>query len=160
MRHGRGFTLVEVLLVVTISLIVAATALTLYARSHAQIGLREAAARLAADITLAQRDAAAHAEWRSVTFTDTLARYEVRGRSGTIVEPVSKRPFRVDLRALAPAVPIVLDTKGLPADSIAFGPTGEATAGGIVALEGSDTRFEVIVATGSGRITITETAAG
>jgi len=160
MRALRGFTLVEALLVVTVTLIVAAGALTLFARSHEQLGLRDAATRLAADISLAQRDAVARAEWRSVRFDDELGQYRVSGKSGTIVNPISHEDFIVDLRHVVPGVSIDLDSSGLPADSIAFAATGEATAAGNIALEGGDTRFEVIVAPGSGKITITETAGG
>jgi prepilin-type N-terminal cleavage/methylation domain-containing protein len=75
----RGFTLVEVVIVMVVMVIVAAIAIPKYGNSLSQYRADLAARRLAADLGLAQASARASSSSRSVTFRPAENGYGISG---------------------------------------------------------------------------------
>jgi prepilin-type N-terminal cleavage/methylation domain-containing protein len=92
----RGFSLLELVLVVAIFAILAAIAAPRYGRAAARYRAEVAARRIAADVALARKSARSAGAERTVTFSVDCDEYSIAGLAGL---RDSSTDYRVDLTA-------------------------------------------------------------
>lgn len=80
--HARGFSLVELVLVVAIIASLAAIAVPRYARSIVRFRVESAARRIVADLDLARKSARRSSTSRTVAFTIAANTYRISGLGG------------------------------------------------------------------------------
>ncbi len=99
----RGFSLLEVVLVLAIIGIAAAVAVPRYSRAGARYRADLAARRVAADLRLAQSQAKAASSTRTVAFSAATEQYQLLGvsspdgASGDYTVILSAEPYKADL---------------------------------------------------------------
>lgn len=81
-RRGRAFSLLELVLVITIISSLGAIAMPRYVNSLSNYRADQAARRVAADLTLARSEAWTAGQSRTVSFTQASATYQLTGVSG------------------------------------------------------------------------------
>ena len=92
----RGFSLVELVMIMTIIAVTAAIAMPRYANALNRYGADVAARRVAADIALAQELARSSSSSRTITFDLAASRYTVSGMSSLSNQAA---PYTIDLTA-------------------------------------------------------------
>jgi type IV fimbrial biogenesis protein FimT len=101
--RNRGFSLLELILVVAITAVFAAIAAPRYGRATGQYRLDLAARRVAADLRLAQSCAKAASASRTVVFAASTDSYQLTGVSapdgatGDYTVSLSAEPYQADL---------------------------------------------------------------
>jgi prepilin-type N-terminal cleavage/methylation domain-containing protein len=154
-RSGAGYSLIELLIVLAILGVIAGIAASTLSRGRSQTAAREAAERIAADLSFAQADAIARHAARVVTFDSAAERYEVGDGVGVLMEPISHRPYQVDLAVLFPGANVDLSSPDFGgAANLRFESSGAPLAGGEVRLYAGDEGWRVQVGDVTGRITI------
>lgn len=152
-RADSGFTLVEVLLVVVLSLILAGVVLPAAHTLDDQVVLADAQV-LAADLEFARARAIATGVEHRVVFRVGKDKYVVQSPPGTVLEePLSKKPWRRKL-AEDPNGP---GTDLVSADfggerSVTFDASGAPQAGGTVVLRVGNFEARVVVEAVTGDI--------
>ncbi len=134
---GRGFTLIELVIVMAIMAIIAAMAAPRYGRALARHRADAAARRIVADLALARQRARAMSQSVTVAFDWPQSRYTIAG----LADPEGKAAaYTVSLREEPYLASIdVVDFAG--AASITFNGFGRPSAGGQVSIaSGSSTR--------------------
>ena len=144
----RGFTLLEVLFVLTISAILMTAVVTSFSRYTRERAAQQAAYLLSRDLRLARSAAIGSRQPVSLVVTASNLSYVVRDTAGTVI---ARRVFSAGSELMIESLRI-----DLPGDSVTFGPQGVATLTGVLAeaVVGSPTREYVVRfnATGSSRI--------
>ncbi len=148
-------TLVELLVMVTVIAVLAGAAISLLANGQGQIGVEEAAHRMAADLAFAQADAIANQADRRVVFDVAAERYHVMVGSTSLTHPVSKKPFDVDLAALYQGAGVDLAATTFSGDTLRFDARGKPNAGGSIDLTADGARWRIAVGASTGRVTLT-----
>jgi prepilin-type N-terminal cleavage/methylation domain-containing protein len=148
-RHG--FTLLEVMFVITISVIMMAAVINSFSSYTRERSAQQAAYLLSRDLRLARATAIGSRQPVSLVVSPTTRSYVIRDTRGTIV---ARRTF-----AAGSEMTIETLTLGLPGDSVTFSAQGVATLTGVTsgvaeAVIGSPRRQYVVRfnATGSSRI--------
>jgi len=121
-KHGRGFTIVEAVLVMTIIGIMASIALPRYAGFVAREQVQAAARRVVTDLALAQRQARTSSASRSVVFDVAAGTYTLTGisdpdrRSSTYRVSLGDEPYRARIvsAAFGADATIIFDGFGTP----------------------------------------------
>jgi prepilin-type N-terminal cleavage/methylation domain-containing protein len=156
-RRRAGFSLVELLIVLVMLALLAGIGMSRLTGGHSQTAAREAARRIAADIEFAQADAIAQHAAREVAFDAAVESYTVGDGAGLLRDPISLRPYQVDLAALYPGVGMDLAAPAFGGGaSLRFAATGAPAAGGEVRVYAGGERWKVNVAGVTGRVTIEE----
>jgi prepilin-type N-terminal cleavage/methylation domain-containing protein len=153
LRLYRGFTLVELILVVFILAIAALVAVPMFS-SAADIQVRAAANRIAADLDYARGLAITRQKQYSVVFDCANEIYEIRDTAAdtVITNPLDNRPFTVDLKTDSRVGGVKIDSTNFTTNNVAFDYLGtplEDTAQldepGIITLESRDGSFSLTV---------------
>ncbi len=145
MRSRRAFSLVEVLLVLTIATVVAAIAVPRYAQALARYRAEVAAHRIADDLTLARRDARASGRSRTVVFDVSNDRVTI-ATIDDLDDPAD--PYRLDLRESPYEADLL--SAGFGGDAqVVFDGYGQADSGGtaVVAVGGNQRTVTLDAAT-------------
>lgn len=149
LRHG--FTLLEVLFVVTVSVIMMSAVVTAFSRYTRERAAQQAAYLLSRDLRLARSTAIGSRRPVSLVVTPGDRSYVIRDRVGTVV---ARRTFAAGSELMIESIRL-----RLPGDSVTFSPQGVAelagaSSGVAEAVVGSPTREYVVRfnATGSSRI--------
>jgi prepilin-type N-terminal cleavage/methylation domain-containing protein len=149
-RTTRGFTIVELLLVMVIVAVCCAIGLPRYGRAVAQYRARCAAQRIVADLMLAAQEARSASAPRTVVFETGNNRYRMVGIAdldqpgATYAVRLSDDPYRVSL--------ISADFAGDA--TIVFDGFGAPDSGGAIVVGCGDFTRTVTVEPASGRITV------
>jgi len=148
-RHG--FTLLEVLFVITVSVIMMAAVINSFSRYTRERSAQQAAYLLSRDLRLARATAIGSRQPVSLVVTPDTRSYVIRDTRGTVV---ARRTFAAGSDLMIESLSL-----GLPGDSVTFSAHGVATLTGVTggvaeAVIGSPTREYVVRfnATGSSRI--------
>jgi prepilin-type N-terminal cleavage/methylation domain-containing protein len=153
--HARcaGVTLAELLVVMAVIAVLSGAAISLLSGGQAQTAAAEAAARVAADIAFAQSDAIARRAPRTLVFDEPHDSYVLNHDGATLVHPVTKRPYAVDLAGLFQGGRVDLrDVDFGGVDSLRFDAQGAPNAGGSLCVQAGGERLAVSVAAVTGRI--------
>lgn len=148
-RHG--FTLLEVLFVITVSVIMMTAVVNGFSSYTRERSAQQAAYLLSRDLRLARATAIGSRQSVSLVVDSANHSYVIRDNSGTVV---ARRTFAAGSDLMIESI-----TLGLPGDSVTFSPQGVATLTGVTggvaeAVIGSPSREYVVRfnATGSSRI--------
>ena len=148
-RHG--FTLLEVLFVITISVILMSVVVNSFSRYTRERSAQQAAYLLSRDLRLARATAIGSRRPVSLVVTRSTRSYLIRDAAGIVV---ARRTFAAGSEMMIESL-----TLGLPGDSVTFSAQGVAPLPGVTggvaeAVIGSPTRQYVVRfnATGSSRI--------
>ena len=146
-QHLRGFTLIEVVIVLTILAIVSGIAVPRLTNAQARYRADGAAARIMADLAFAQRQARFASERRRIDFDLTLSKYTLvrvsAEESDTILEVVklAEEPY------LATIVSAAFDGDA----TIRFDGYGMPDSGGSVIVQVGTSQRTVSIAADSGK---------
>ncbi len=151
-RSGRhGFTLLEVLFVITVSVIMMAAVINSFSRYTRERSAQQAAYLLSRDLRLARATAIGSRRPVSLVVTPETRSYVIRDSRGTVV---ARRTFAAGSDLMIESLSL-----GLDGDSVTFSSRGVADLSGVrgglaEAVIGSPTREYVVRfnATGSSRI--------
>ena len=151
LRDRHGFTLLEVLFVITISVIMMTFVVNSFSRYTRERSAQQAAYLLSRDLRLARATAIGSRQPVSLVVTPGTRSYVIRDTRGTTV---ARRTFAAGSEMMIESLSL-----GLPGDSVTFSAQGVATLTGVTggvaeAVIGSPTRQYVVRfnATGSSRI--------
>ncbi len=160
--RSAGVTLAELLVVMAVIAVLSGAAISLLSGGQAQTAAEEAAARVTADIAFAQSDAIAHRAPRTLVFDEQRDSYVLNANGATLVHPVSKRPYAVDLALLFQGTRVDLrDVDFAGVDSLRFDAQGVPAAGGSLCIQAGGQRLAISVAAVTGRVvTRVRTATG
>lgn len=130
----RGFTLVELVIVVAIIAVVAAIALPRFSQAASRQKLEAAADRVAADLALARARARAASQTVDVSFAPLAEAYTVSGSGGQVFTvDLAGSPYGVDLSTA--------DFNG--SSSLSFNGFGVPSHSGLVTLSSQGTAVTV-----------------
>ena len=115
-RSSKGFTLVELIIVVMILSIAALMAVPMVSNA-ADIQVRSAANRIAADLDYAKNLAITHQSHYSVIFDESGESYEIHDENGIIENPLTGSDFVVDFSADGRLSRVNIDTAIFDPDS-------------------------------------------
>ncbi|MEM9346543.1 MAG: GspH/FimT family protein [Planctomycetota bacterium] len=141
-RHsGKGFTLIELVLVMIIVAVIAAIAAPRFAQANARQQIDAAARRIANDLEKAQRQARASSNTAAIKFTTNQDNYTFTPAVGTgFVVELGEPPYQVEITKVSFGGP----------NTVTFNGFGIPTASGTITI-GS--------AAGQSTITLDETGA-
>jgi prepilin-type N-terminal cleavage/methylation domain-containing protein len=144
--RGRGFTLIEVVIVMAIIAAVGTIGILRYIRVNNRYRVEAACAKVIADVRLAQTQARTTSSGRTMKFKAASAAYAIltdaevsAGQSGLRVS-LGESPYRATMTTL-----------GMPGDQVLFDGRGEALNGGIVTLKCGDAERAIRIEPGLGR---------
>jgi prepilin-type N-terminal cleavage/methylation domain-containing protein len=155
-RHAgtaRAFTLVEVVLVLSVLAILAAIAAPRFAASISNYRATLAAHRVAADVTLTQAAARAASASRALTFDLANNRYSIAGLSaldhqaGGYAVNLSAAPYQVSIKSLAL-------TNVTANGALTFDGFGVPNGGATVVVSSGPVNRTVTVSSATGAVTI------
>ncbi len=153
---GSGFTLVELMVVIVIMAILAATVIPM-AVGTSSTKAKSAARLVMADLEYAQNLAITGQDDITVTFDTVGNSYTVSNASGPLNHPITKKSYTVDFdtaRGLAGVSLSVASFGGNPA--VTFSALGAPAADGSVSLAAGASGYQVTVAPVTGRVTVDE----
>lgn len=160
----RGYTLIEVLLVVSILGIVSAAVIPSMLTAG-QMGVQAAARIVVADLMYAQNEAIAQQSPRTVVFDVANDRYELRDQNGKVMTADwingSANNYVVDFtkdqRFQGVSITAVDFGGSTPADKlkVSFDDLGGPTSGGSITIKFDQQSYRIDVAEFTGRITVT-----
>ncbi len=131
-RRTRGFTLIEIIVVVVILMIVALMAVPMFS-SAADIQLKAAANMVAADLEYAKSMAISHQQYYSVVFDSTTDSYEVQDSVGVVIpHPINPGNLVIDFPSdsrLSQVVIVSADFDGSGDETITFDYLGSPRSG-------------------------------
>ncbi|MGE5295341.1 MAG: Tfp pilus assembly protein FimT/FimU [Solirubrobacterales bacterium] len=148
--RDKGFSLIEMVLVVAILAIFAAIAAPRYGLAAGRYRLDLAARRVATDLRLAQASAKAASSSRTVVFTPTTDVYQLQsvtapdGKTGDYTVSLSCEPYRADLSGAS--------FNG--ASQVTFSGWGLPSSGGTVTLIAGSQQKTITVDGETGQISI------
>lgn len=148
--RGRGFSLLELIVVVIILAIISAIAAPRYTLAIQRYRLEMAANRVAADIGLAASYARAKGSSATISFAVSSSSYSIAGLTSTERRDeahgvdLSRDPFGVSIQSVDFAGTNTLTIKGY----------GTPTSGGTVRLRLGDLSKTISVAAGSGEVSV------
>jgi prepilin-type N-terminal cleavage/methylation domain-containing protein len=152
-RKLRGFSLVELVLVICILSIIAGMAVPRFANAVTRNRAEAAAKRVVEDLTLAQRRARLSSAPQHVLFDGTAGTYRLAGLAdpdhpgAEYVVRLGDPPYEVSIAN------IVFGTDS----EIIFDGYGVPDTGGSLIVQVSDYARLISIAAGTGRVTVTET---
>lgn len=94
---AKGFTFIELIVVVAVMSIFAGLAIPTFTDAYADYKVESAAGRIAADIRYARSYAIMTAGTINVVFDTTIEKYELKDSSGQIKHPFSKNNFLITM---------------------------------------------------------------
>ena len=157
--NSGGFTLVE-LIVVMVVLAIAAAMIVPYALDNNDLKATAAARLLSGDLEYAQNQAITYQNPVTVTFDTTNETYTLSNASGTLVEPITKKPytrnFKTDANLGGVNVYEAKFTGNSPVYSVQFSELGSPNNGGDVKLQAGPNIYEIDVLPATGKITVTQ----
>ncbi|MEM6459759.1 MAG: GspH/FimT family protein [Planctomycetota bacterium] len=159
-RARRGYTLVEVLLVVLILSIISAMVVPSML-SAGQLGVQAAARHLVADLLYAQNEAIAQQAPRQVVFDAANDRYQLNDEFGNTLDKDwvsgSASPYVIDFTAddrfMGVSI-VAVDFNG--GSAVTFDDLGGPDTGGSVTVRFDNQRYRIDVAEFTGRVTVTK----
>jgi prepilin-type N-terminal cleavage/methylation domain-containing protein len=148
----RGFSLIELVMVVCILAIMSAVAVPRFARSRVRYRVDAAALRVAADLNLARQRAGQISASQTVSFDVAAGTYSLSGLADmdhpttTYTVRLGDPPYEVQMTSadFGGDAQLILDGWGVP------------DSGGTVVLRATDCVKTITVAPGTGQVTITE----
>lgn len=146
---STGFSLLEVVLVLTIVAIVAVMAVPRYSASQGRYRADLAARRIVADLAMAQARAKALSASQTVTF-DAANRYTIVGMAD-LDHPAAT--YQVDLSAVPYQGAIVSAIFG-PGSTLVFNGYGVPSSGGTVVVQAAEVIKTIVIDPDSGTATI------
>mgnify|MGYP000044057948 CR=1 FL=1 len=165
-RRARGFTLIEVIVVVVILMVVSLMAVPMFS-SAADIQLRAAANMIAADLEYAKSMAISRQQYYSVVFNSTNESYEVQDSVGDVIaHPINPGGLAVDFPSdsrLNQVDIVSVDFDPDSAETITFdylgsprsgSPPGTPLIGGRISLEADSFTMTIDVEPITGYVTI------
>jgi len=159
-RQSSGFTLVEVLIVVTIMALAAAIVVPRMTQAG-QMQIQAAGRMIIADLLIAQNDAISHQATRRVVFDTATNRYWLADGTGSTAGVVWKRDGSivssgaVDLDEDGRFDGVTLVAANFNGQSyVEFDALGTPTEGGIIDIRSGDVSYRISVAPLTGRIAI------
>lgn len=156
-RPGRGFTVIEILIVLVIITIAALTAVPMMS-SASSIQIRSASSMIAADLEYAKSMAISRGRNYSVMFDQNADSYWIEDMDGVIPHPVKKGfnylvDFRGDSRLNRVDITGASFSGGSP-PAVTFNSMGSPDSGGTVSLEAGGTTVTITVEPITGYISI------
>jgi len=152
---GRGFTIVELLIVVVILSIVALTAIPMMS-SAASIQIRSAANMIAADIEYARSMAISRGQNHSVVFDKNTDSYKIVDLNGTVQHPVKKGfLYEVNFRTESRLNRVDITNATFDTDqTVVFDCLGSPDSGGTVNLQAGGISTTITVEPVTGFVSI------
>jgi prepilin-type N-terminal cleavage/methylation domain-containing protein len=148
----RGFSLIELIMVVCILAIMSAVAVPRFAQGRVRFRADAAALRVAGDLKLARQRARQVSASQTVSFDVAVGTYSLTGLAD-LDHPAAT--YAVRLREPPYEVEMVSVDFGGDAQLI-FDGWGVPDSGGTLVLRGADCAKTITVAAGTGQVTITE----
>ncbi len=150
----RGFTLAELILVMVILALAAALVIP-QAISTSSMTAQAAARLIMADLEYAQSQAILAQAAVTVSFDLPGNSYTVSNASGTLVHPITKKAYVVDLDTQRGLEGATLETVSFDgAQQVSFDSLGAPDLAGTVTLSAGPHRYRVTVAAVSGRVSV------
>jgi len=136
-RQIRAFTIVEIVIVLVILGILAAAGIPRYANSLASYRVQQAAARVMADLTLAQVSARTTSVSRTITFSTATSSYSMASvQNGTPTTNVSSTPQEHTVNLSADPYHATLVSASFGGTSqVTFDRYGQPSSGGTVVIQ-------------------------
>lgn len=161
MRHPRGYTLIEVLIVVTIIGIAGSIVVPHMMRSGS-MGVQAAVRMIIGDIMIAQNDAIARQAARQVIFSVDENRYSINDGAGNPITASWRGgtsgdggyEVDLDLDSRFSGVEIVSADFGGGSTTLQFDAMGGPMSGGEIVVEFEAQRYRITVAQFTGRVTV------
>lgn len=141
----RGFSLVELVVVLAIAASAAAVGTFKYASAASRSRAEGAAHRILADLDAAQIRARVTSSAHFVVFDAAFASYRI----GTAAQLSAGSAQRIDLAANPYRSTITVS--GLPSDRVRFDAFGQPSGGGVITITSGDAQFTLTIDQHSGR---------
>lgn len=150
---GSGFTMIELMVVTVIIAVIAAMVVPL-AFGTSGTAAMASARRLGADMEYAQNLAITTQSNITVTFDTTANSYTVSNSSGVVQHPITLKAFTITLGNEAGSNGVAITSAFGTGKQVVFGPLGDPTPAGTVALGGGGSNYVLTVAAVTGRVSI------
>jgi MSHA pilin protein MshC len=149
-RHRRGYSMIELVMVIAILAMLGAVAMPRYANSLALYRGQMAAQRIAADIALAQRYAKTTSAGQSIAFTVASSSYSLPGVTGLTG---GASIYNVSLPGDPYLASLVSVSIG-GATTLAFDRYGQPSSGGTIVVKSGNSQRTITIDANSGMTTI------
>ncbi len=156
-RHGRAFTLIEVMIVVLIIGILAATVVPI-ALSAASVQAVGAGRIVASDLQYAQNDAITGQTPVTVTFDPAAETYRLSNASGDLIHPITNNDYIVDFSSDSKFAEVDIVSVNFGGETwVTFDEMGAPDVGGSIVLQAGPHALSVDVANATGSVTVVKT---
>jgi general secretion pathway protein H len=150
---GSGFTMIELMVVMVIIAVIAAMVAPLAFGTNGTAAMGTAR-RVAADLEYAQNLAITSQANVTVTFNLNANSYSVSNSLGVVEHPITHKDFAITLGNDAGSSGVALTSAFGAGHQVVFGPLGDPTPSGTVALSGGGVNYVLTVAAVTGRVSI------
>jgi prepilin-type N-terminal cleavage/methylation domain-containing protein len=150
---GSGFTMIELMVVMVIIAVIAAMVVPL-AFGTSGTAAMATARRVGADLEYAQNLAITTQSNITVTFDTTANSYRVSNSLGVVKHPITQKDFTITLGNDPGTSGVAITSAFGAGKQVVFGPLGDPTPSGTVALGGGGSNYVLTVAAVTGRVSI------